>query len=203
MGTIADFEKWIGMMRSELGQQVIALEKLSVAFVENDIQLIRHDQVARLRILKARIMREVEDIERMETTAQRGANTQALLGGAAVLTLGSIFSAAKGRKDALNIGARMAGSVLSRKVPFGTVLIAVGKGGLPDDSKIIPLSRLARESNRSESEVETSLKYGGYLLMTPDTFAKVLDKVECGILDGSVSLPIDIDEFSKQVPEDC
>jgi hypothetical protein len=148
-------------------------------------------------------MDEVENIKRIESAAPSGANTQALLGGAAALTIGSIFSAARGRKDALNIGVRMAGSVLSRKVPFGIVLIAVGKGGLPDDLKIIPLSRLARESNRSESEVETSLKYGGYLLMTPDAFSKVLDKVECGILDGSVSLPIDINEFSKQVPEDC
>jgi len=199
METIADFVHLIGAMRSELGQQVIALEKLVVAFAESDTQLIRHDQVARLRILKARIMREVEDIERMESAAQMGSTKGLLLGGGVAFTLGGLFMAVRGRKDATHVGAKLAQSILTRAVPFGTVLIAVGKGGLPDDLKIVPLSRFSRESNRSELEVEASLKYNGYLLMTRDIFIKVLDKVECGILDGSFSLPMAVDEIIKQI----
>jgi len=130
-------------------------------------------------------------IKRIESAAQLGSTKGTLLEGGVTFTLSSLYSAAIGRKDALNNGARMAKSVLNREVPFGTVLIAVGKSGLPDDLEIVPVSRLARESNRSELEVETSLKYRGSLLITPDKFAKVLDKVECKILDGSVSLPIE------------
>jgi len=123
METIADFIQLIEVMRSELGQQVTAVKRLAVAFAESDIQLIRHDQVARLRILKSRILGEVENIKRIESAAQIGSTQGAMLGSAAAFTLGSLFVAAQGRKDALKIGARMASSVLSRKVPFGTVLM--------------------------------------------------------------------------------
>ena len=100
----------------------------------------------------------------------------------------------------------MASSVLSRKVPFGTVLMVIGKEGIPEDVKIIFISRLARESNRSESEVVANFKNNGYLSMTPETFTHVLDKVERGILDGSLPLPlpiINIDKLNKQIPESC
>ena len=60
METVAGFEKWIGTMSSELGQQVTAVKRLPDAFAEGDIQLTRHDQVAHLRIIKSRIMQEVE-----------------------------------------------------------------------------------------------------------------------------------------------
>ena len=186
-------------MRSELGQQVIAVKRLAVTFAEGDIQLVRHDQVTCLGTLKSRIMREVEDIKRMESAAQTGSDKGALLGGVIAFALGSLFAAARGRKDVPQFGARLAGSILSRAVPFGTVLIVAKKGGLPEDMKVIPLSRLARELNKSESEVEASLKHDGYRLMTPKTFAKVLDKMECGILDGSVSLPIVIDRIIEQI----
>jgi hypothetical protein len=32
-------------------------------------------------------------------------------------------------------------------------------------------------------------------------FAQILNKVERGILDGSLSLPINIDKLTKQIPE--
>ena len=88
---------------------------------------------------------------------------------------------------------------MSKKFPFGNVLISIGKEGLPEDLKIIPVSRFARESNKTESEVETSLKHDGYLLMTPEVFAKVLEKVYSDILDGSVCLPLARSEVMKQL----
>ncbi len=74
METTVDFIPWIGTMRSELGYQVIAIKKLADAFTESDIQLIRHDQVARLRMLLLRVMNEVEDIKQMESAAQYRTN---------------------------------------------------------------------------------------------------------------------------------
>ena len=203
METIANFEKWIGTMSSELEQQVVALEKLAVIFAESDVQLIRHDQVARLQIVKTRIMGEVENIKRLESAAHMGSSNAALLSGGAAFALGSLFAAARGRKDAAHIGARMASSILSRKVPFGTILIAIGKGGIPEDVKVISISRLAREANSSESAIEAGLKHDGYLLMTAEKFAEVLDKVEQAVLDGSSSLPVNIEKLNKQIPEGC
>ena len=199
METIAHFGKLIKEMHSELREQTTAIKELAVAFAKGNRELAQHDQLTYLGIVKSRVMREVEDIKRMESAAQIGSAEGALLGGVAAFTLGSLFAAGRGRKDAPQFGVRLAKSILTRQVPFGTVLIAVGKGGLPKSLKVIPLSRLARELNKSESEVEASLKHDGYRLMTPETFAKVLDKVERGILDGSVSLPIVIDEIIEQI----
>ena len=202
MEALADFQKWIDTMSSELGQQVIAVKRLPVAFALGDIQLIRHDQVARLRIIKLRIMQEVESVKRMESAAQMGSTKGALLGGGIVFTLGSLFAAVSGRKDAFNIGSILAQSILTKTVPFGTVHIVIGKGGLPE---VVSVSRLARESNRSESEVVAIFRNNGYLPMTPETFTQVLNKVERGILDGSLSLPlpINIDKLNKQILEGC
>ena len=90
-------------------------------------------------------------------------------------------------------------STLAREKPFGTVLIAVGKRGLPKDLKIIPVSRFARESNKTEPEVEMSWKHDGSLLMSLEEFAELLDKVEREILDGSASLPMAVDEVIKRI----
>jgi len=141
----------------------------------------------------------VQNIKRSESASQSSANTGALLSSGTALIFGSLFMVKMGRKNALDIGSRMAGSVLSKKIPFGRVLIGIGKGGLPEDLKIINVSRFARESNKTEPEVETSWKHDGYLLMTPQVFTQALDKVEREILDGSLSLPIKISEITKRV----
>lgn len=199
METIADFEKWIGTIRSEIGQQVISLKKLAVAFTEGNIQLIRHDQVARLRILKSRITKEVEDIKQMESAAQSSANTGALLGAGVMFAIGSLFVAATRHKDAYKAGAKLATSILSKEVPFGTIFIAIGKKGIPEDVKAVSVSRLARESRRSESETKAGLKDKGYTLITPEQFDQLIDKVEQAVLDGSVCLPLARSEVMKQL----
>ena len=198
METVADFEKWIDTMSSELRQQMIAVKRLPAAFAEGDIQLTRYDQVARLRIIKSRIMQEVESVKRMESAAQMGSTQGALLGGGIVFTLGGLFAAVSGRKKAFSIGATLAQSILTKTVPFGTVYIAIGKGDLPE---VVSVSHLARESSRSESEVVAILRSNGYLLMTPETFTQVLNKMERGILDGSLSLPINIDKLNRRILE--
>ena len=199
MEGIADFEKWIREICSELEQQQDTARQLAATFVENNMQLIRHDQVARLEVLKYRINSEVEDIERMESAAQTGYAKGTLLDSGLTFIFGSLFMNAIGRKDSLEIGAQMAGSVLSKTVSFDNVLIGIGKEGIPKDVTVVPVSRLARESNRSESEVEANLKRDGYLLMTPQVFTQALDKVKSEILDGSLSLPIKISEITKRI----
>ena len=197
METIADFGKRIQAMRSKLGEQTIAIQKLAVAIAESERQIGQRDQVTRLRILKSRILWEVENIRQMESAAQSSNNNITMFGRApAAFIFGSIFTAATRHKDAYKTGVKLAESVLSKKVPYGTILIAIHEKGLPDDLKIVPVSRFARESNKTESEVETDWKHDGSLLMTPEQFAELLDKVESGILDGSYSLPVGIDRLS-------
>ena len=198
METIADFKKWIEIMSCELGQQVAAIKQLVVAFAESNIQLIRHDQVARLGLLKAIIMQEVENIKRIESAAQSGSIKGVWFESGVKFVIGSLLAASSGR-DPLDTGMGMVESVLSKKVPYGTILIAIHEKGLPDDLKIVPVSRFARESNKTEPEVEMSWKHDGSLLMSPEEFAELLDKVEQAVLDGSFSLPVVIDEIIEQI----
>ena len=75
------------------------------------------------------------------------------------------------------------------------MFVAIGKEGLPEDVEVAPISRLARESNKSELDVRVNLQVNGYLLMTPEAFIQILDKAERGIHGGTISLPIDIDKL--------
>lgn len=200
METIADFIPWVETMRSEIDQQVIAIKGLVDTFTESDIQLIRHDQAASLRILKIRIMNEVHKIEWIEAAAQDGNNKGVILGAGAAFIFGSLFVAATRHKDAYKAGARFATSVLGSKTPFGNVLITIKGQGIPEGVEVVSISHLARESSMSESKVETSLKREGYLLMTRGQFAEFLDKMERALIDGSVRLPLARGEVIKQLP---
>jgi hypothetical protein len=152
--------------------------------------LIRHDQIEYLNRIKNRILKEVQYIQRMETASQSGHNKGAIISGFAAFGLGSFFAAIGGHKDPVYTGLNLANAVLSEEIPFGTVLIAIGKKGIPKDLKIISLSRLARESNTSEEKIRTTLQDKGYILITPERFDTAFGKMVSNILDGSVSLPI-------------
>ena len=196
---VGDLDVWLEGMIGKVRAHTTAVRELVAILADGAQRLTQHDQAACLRSLKTRLIEEVGHFQRMETAAHTGYSQGKIISGLAAFAIGGLFGAASGRKDPASAGWRLAKSVLDKNVPFHTVLIAVGKGGLPDGLEVIPLSRLARELHKSELEIEASLKHNGYLLMTPEKFAKVLDKVERGILDGSVSLPIVIDEIIEQI----
>jgi len=194
METTTSFEGLIQAMRSELGEQTIAIRELAIAITESERLIGQRDQITLLRILNSRVMSEVKDIERTESAAQSRAIKKTLFWDAPVaFTFSSLFLDAFGLKNAPQIGAHLMLSTLAKKDPFGTILIAIGVEGIPKDVNAIAISCLARESNRSESDVKTSLKRDGHLLLTPEQFTDLLDKVESGILDGSYSLPLSFD----------
>lgn len=196
METTTSFEGLIQAMRSKLGEQTIAIRELAIAIAESETQIGQRDQVTRLGILRSRIMSEVKDIERTESAAQSRAVMKTLFCDAPVaFTFSSLFLDAFGLKNAPQIGAHLMLSTLAKKDPFGTILIAIGLEGIPKDVNAMAISCLARESNRSESDVKTSLKQAGHLLLTPEQFTDLLDKMESGILDGSYSLPLTFNEL--------
>ncbi|MFC1861252.1 hypothetical protein ACFLYL_03125 [Chloroflexota bacterium] len=186
-------------MSLEVERQTVAVSELAVSFADGAQRQVRHEQASFLHSLKSRIMWKVENILRMELAAQTGSTKGALLGGAVALVFGSLFAAARGHKDVYKTGVELAILALNKDIPFGTVLIAIGKEGLPEDLRIIPVSRFARESKRTDLEVEASWKHDGYLLVTPEQFAELLDKVEREILNGSASLPMAVVEASKRI----
>ncbi|MFC1982449.1 hypothetical protein ACFLV5_01480 [Chloroflexota bacterium] len=199
MESIADFIQLVEEMRSELRRHVITIQGLPVSFDESYLQIIRHDQAARLRILKSRIMGEVENIKLMELAAQTGYAKGTLLSSGMGFVIGGLLATTTGHKDVAQVGVEMASSLLSRKPPFDNVVIVIGKKGIPEGVEVVSVSRIARESNRNESEVKVSFKDNGHILITPDQFFRFLDKVEHAVHDGSMCLPIAGGEVMKQL----
>jgi len=137
---------------------VTALKSMAEVFAQEAVRLFRHDQLVCLHSLKARVLHEVDKVQSMETAASYAFTKATLLTGTAKLALGGLVAVVAHSRKVLSVGAHLAHSDLSKNQPFGTVLVAIGPGGLPDDIILIPLSRLSRESGKTEPGVEAALK---------------------------------------------
>jgi len=76
------------------------------------------------------------------------------------------------------------------------VAVAVGPKGIPDDVLTGSLSRVARETGRTESEVRAALESRDYRIMMPDDFLRSLGKLKDKVLGGTASLPFIEARFS-------
>ena len=190
MEAMKECHQLIELLLQQARKQRSALELLTGVFANEAKRLFRHDQAVCLRRLKARVMHEVSNTLEQETTASNAFTKTSLLMGAADFALGGLVAAMFRSRRVFSVGAQLAQIELSKIKPFSTVLVAVGHGGLPNDVEVISLSRLARESNSSESGVEAALKARDYFLMTPDAFSNLVDELEGRVLHGSLTLPI-------------
>ena len=102
------------------------------------------------------------------------------------------------REHPLSVGARLAQGDFERTAPCGTVLVAVGPGGVPDDVKVVALSQQARELEKTESEVVAALKASGYHTMTPESFFTALDELKEKVLTGNLVLPVAVSNFLQK-----
>ena len=199
MDRMSTFQQSAEVLCRQAKEQAAVLEPLGDIFAQEAKRLVRYDQAVCLRWLNARVLHEVDDIQRMETAASDGFTKATLITGMTKLALGGLVATVTRSRKAFSVGARLAESNLSRTQPFGNVMVAVGRGGLPNDVEVISLSRLARESDRLESDIEAALQTHGYLLMTPKVFSRVLTGLERRVLDGSLSLPVTGDQLSGEL----
>lgn len=197
MESMTVYQQGIEALCRQAREQAAALEPLGDIFAQEAKRLFRHDQAVCLRRLKARVMHEVSNTLEQETTASNAFTKTALVMGAAEFALGGLVAAMFCSRRVFSVGTHLAQGELSKAKPFGTVLVAVGHGGLPNDVEVVSLSRLARESGRLESDIEAALQTSGYLLVTPQTFCNVLDELKCKVLDGSLSLPVAGEQLSS------
>jgi hypothetical protein len=178
-------------LRRRVRTQVKALGGLKGAFAKEAERLCRHDQAQRLRELRSQIMREVQHVQRMESDAANAFEMGTFITGLIKFSVGAFGAAAAGRpEDPLWVGTQLARDDFERSEPYGTVLVAVGPGGIPDEVDVVPVSRWARKSGRSEAEIEAALKAKGYRVMAPQRFSTVMEELEDRVLRGIVALPV-------------
>jgi hypothetical protein len=80
-------------------------------------------------------------------------------------------------------------------------MVCIGKDGLPDDVRVVSISKRARTQNRSESAIIHEIQESGALLLTSDKFMQLVEGVVCDIRKGNLRLPILPDQLiAKRVP---
>ena len=186
-------------LRHRAMAQQDVLASLGETFAQEAEHLHRYDQAQRLDALKERMAREVSNIQSMETAASYGFTKATLISGLAKFGIGSLIAVVRhSREHPLSVGARWAQGDFERTAPFGTVLVAVGPGGVPDDVNVIALSREARKLERTESEVVAALKARGHYVMTPESFFTALDELREKVLKGNLALPVAASSFLRK-----
>ncbi len=74
--------------------------------------------------------------------------------------------------------------------PFGTLKVLIGPGGIPEDMTAINISKLARDRPATEEEVEKSIAGNNSLLLTPDQFKQLIQRVVREIMAGRLTPPV-------------
>jgi hypothetical protein len=198
LGTVINFDEWFVQNLKRIKVSLAAGEELVGALADTTTYLTRHDQAMRLRNLKSKILDDVKSLLDEESSAKSGFNKGKLLHTPLSFAIGGLAGVLLHHEKPLETGLNAAKSTLGSKLTFGTVLVAIGQGSLPDDVKAISLSALARQFWMAESAMRKTVVAKGYFLITPRVFAAAMDEIEHVVLEGTLSLPVSLNEFRKR-----
>jgi uncharacterized coiled-coil protein SlyX len=197
MESVMAYRKKIEELRCQVRAMEKTIEVINKAFAQEAEHLRRQDQARCLDDLRARVAQEVTEMQRLESAASYSFTKGTLISGLMKFAGGSAMAAALHSKEhPLSVGAKLAGDEFSRTKAFGTVAVAVGPKGIPDDVRTVSLSRVARETGRTESEVRAALEGRGYRIMMPSDFLRSLGELREKVLGGSATLPFIEARFS-------
>lgn len=202
METIEIYRRKMEDLLRQAREQRAALKPLSDSLERESKWLFRYDQSVRLRYLKASIMHKVSDALEDEARASSAFPVGDLVTGVMAFTTSLGIMAITGQKKKPWILELLLNNKQSRRRPFGKVLLALGPQGLPDGVEVITLSRLAREGGVSESEASDELQAKGHILMTPEDFYSFLGRLEPKVLDGTISLPVSLEQIRSELTRD-
>ncbi len=191
MESMSDCSKRLEELRCRAMAQMDAAKVLQESLAEEADYLQRRDQAQCLDDLRTRVEREIADLRWMEGIASSASTKATLFTGLAGLAIGTILGAALHTEEhPLLVGARLANNEFKRTEPLGTIAVAVGDAGVPDDVQVVSLSKYAREQRLSESTVRSELEAQGYRLLTPEPFFAFLDELKDKVLKGALSLTV-------------
>ena len=182
-------------LQKKVAKLVSAAESLTILFDQEETRLKRKAEVTRLKLLHSAILQQAERERSMEISASIAYNQGRLIAQSAGLLIAALSKNNKVQSVARSLLEESA----SEKRAFGTILIRIDKKGLPDGVGVVCISRLGRDSNKSDFEVINRLKQDGYLLLKEEHFSRLIDKLIEGILEGCLALPVSIQAIQKYV----
>ena len=166
-------------------------------------RLNREDEASRLRALYRAIVEQLERVKRNEGSASYGHSQVKLITSWGGLVVGTVIKMTSKDKRLSAFSDHLLENLGGKDPPFGMVLVCIGPKGLPDGVEVVSISRLARESNREESEVINELRERGCLLFSEQAFSLLMDKLINGVQKGRLLLPISTEKLSQLKASSC
>ncbi len=163
---------------------------LVTQFAQEANRLNREDEASRLKALYSSNRQQLDLAKRSEDSASYGHSKADLISSLGGLALGSIVKRVSKNKQLSAFADYLLESPTNKERPFGSVLVCIGLKGLPDDVRVVSISKLARESNRQESEVIHELQEAGCLLFSEKEFSLLIDRLIDDVREGRLCLPI-------------
>jgi len=188
-------------LKEQLRERGFACKELDNFFATGAERMAREGDIKRLQNLTTLLKQHLVEVIQSEDSARCAsleADVVGSIGGLIVKGLGSaIAGPAWGEAFEKDQTVRRT----RRQVTFGTIMICVGKGGLPDDVHIVSISKLARTQNRSESAIILEIQESGVLMFKPDEFWQLIEESIRDIRKGGERVPEPSEQLTiKQMP---
>ncbi|MGB5925223.1 MAG: hypothetical protein WBH01_03920 [Dehalococcoidia bacterium] len=187
MGGLKSFHDRLKNLQPQGKRLIETMLALNVLFAEEEIRQNREDEASILTTVRCAVVKQLQDLKRIETLASLGHSQGNLILFPIRLALTGMFS--KNNRPSAITDYLLHGPG-ARHCPFGTVMVRVGPKGLPDDAKAVSISQLARDSNRLESEIVNSLQENGYLIFSEEVFSSLIDRLIVDVRQGKLRLPV-------------
>ncbi len=160
-------------------------------------RLSRKDEASRLEGLCSSIRQQLYWVKSGEDAASYGNSQASLLISLGGLAVSGAIEMVSRDKQLSAFSDHLLKNLAGKQHPFGMILVCIGPKGLPDSVEVVSISRLARESNRGESEVINKLQQLGCLLLSEKAFSLLIDRLIDGVLEGRLLLPISAEKLSE------
>lgn len=197
MADLTYLDTYIKNLRNQAARLTETALSLISVFAEEANRLNRKDAASRLKALYSSIRQQLHQVMRSEDAAEYGRSQADMISSLGVLALVGIVKRVSRNKRLSSFADYLLESPNNKERPFGNVLVCIGPRGLPDDVRVVPISRLARESNREESEVINELQEHGYLLHSEKAFSLLIEKLIDDVEEGRLRLPVSLERLSK------
>lgn len=190
MDRMTSYHQLLEVLHLRAREQQDALTVLREVLIREAAHVRRQDQARYLRDLKAQVMQKVQQARWTETYEGHNSPKPSLVGELAklVLTVGATVASKPNPLSEWMI--QLASYKPQRATPYGTVWVMLRPDDPNSEVSVVSVSRMARESGRSEAQIQAILEARGYLLMAPESFSKAMDGLQDMILKGTITLPM-------------
>ena len=203
MESLRSFHDHLGNLQHQARKLTSAGLSLTPLFAEEAKRLSREDEASRLRVLYRAVVAHLDRVKRDEGSASYAHSQVKLMTSLGGLIVGTAIKMTSKDKRLLAFSDHLLKNLGGKRPPFGMVLVCIGSKGLPDDVGVVSISRLARESNREESEVINELRERDCLLFSEKAFSILIDKLINNVQEGHLLLPISTEKLSQIKPSSC